>query len=35
VHGNHVIQAFLIAFRSSEKPSDSNIPGTEGLEIFS
>lgn len=27
-HGNHVIQAILVAFRSSDKPSDSDMPGT-------
>lgn len=26
-HGNHVIQAILVAFRSSEKPSDEDMPG--------
>ena len=29
VHGNHVIQAILVSFRSSEKPSDADIEGTE------
>jgi hypothetical protein len=28
-HGNHVIQAILVSFRSSEKPSDPDTKGTE------
>jgi hypothetical protein len=27
-HGNHVIQAFLTAFRASEKPADLDLPGS-------
>jgi hypothetical protein len=33
-HGNHVVQAFLVAFRASEKPSDSDVPGTESHAVF-
>ena len=31
-HGNHVLQAFLTSFRASEKPSDSDIEGSEKYE---
>jgi len=31
-HGNHVIQAILVAFRSSEKPQDEDTPGVEKRE---
>jgi hypothetical protein len=29
IHGNHVIQAFLTAFRASEMPADKDMSGSE------
>jgi hypothetical protein len=29
IHGNHVIQAFLTAFRASEMPADKDLPGSD------
>lgn len=33
-HGNHVIQAILLAFRSSEKPADEDVPGSKSRSQF-
>lgn len=29
MHGNHVIQAFLMIFRASHHPADQDLPGSE------
>jgi hypothetical protein len=34
VNGNHVIQAFLTAFKSSEQPSDPDIEGAELRSVY-
>ena len=34
VNGNHVIQAFLNAFRSSDQPADSDLEGAEARSTF-
>lgn len=31
VHGNHVIQTFIVKFRGSDAPRDPDYPGTEAL----
>lgn len=33
-HGNHVIQAFLVSFKSSDRPSDIDQPGSEQRALY-
>jgi hypothetical protein len=34
VNGNHVIQAFLTSFKSSEQPQDTDVKGSETLWVY-
>ena len=33
-NGNHVIQAFLLTFKASDKPEQADQPGSEALEVY-